>query len=435
MQLVLALLAFTAIARAQSEPDALLERARVKVQELTKRLDRYVCVETVNRSYFSPAPMRNRPLESPACAAPTLGRMKETYELVSTDRLRVEVTVSQSRELHSWPGATGFDIRDIDQLIENGPVSTGSFALYLSNIFDRPGVLFHYEGEQVEQGRRELRYRYESSAQASRFELKSVRARLQVPFDGEFWIEPETLELNRLTIRASQVPPGTGVCGVASTLDYRVLQIGDGKVILPRHSQLEIAYRDGRASRNDTTFSNCREYQAESEVRFDVPAGQPGAAASPAGRTRIALPLGLPVTLALQESIDSDSAATGDPVSARVVKPVRRAGATEDLIPVGAIVHGRIRRMEHHLLPQPYFVVAIAFNRMEIKGSLAPFAARHEADPKLARELGALLNLRATGIWFWDVGTFLFRTDKTRHTIPAGFESTWFTLAIGGPAN
>ena len=141
------------------------------------------------------------------------------------------------------------------------------------------------------------------------------------------------------------------------------------------------------------------------------------------------------MVLALQDPIDSDTAATGDSVSARVVKPVRRAGSGPDLIPAGAIVHGRIRRMEHHLSPEPYFLIAIAFNRMEIEGVLLPFAARHETDPKLTRELGASLTLRATGIWFWDVGTFLFPTSKPRLTLPAGFESTWFTLAVGTPTN
>jgi len=206
-------------------------------------------------------------------------------------------------------------------------------------------------------------------------------------------------------------------------------------VILPRHSQLEILYRNGRASRNDTVFGDCREYQAESELLFDAPAGEAEAVGGRAGRARVALPLWLPVTLALQDPIDSGLAATGDPVSARVVKPVLKAGSKEVLIPAGTIVHGRIRRMEHHFVPEPYFLVSMAFNRMELQGSLAPFAARHEPDTPLARELDAQLGLRATRIWFWNVGTFLFRSDQSRYTIPAGFESQWFTLAIGGPPN
>jgi site-specific DNA recombinase len=43
-----------------------------------------------------------------------------------------------------------------------------------------------------------------------------------------------------------------------------------------------------------------------------------------------------------------------------------------------------------------------------------------------------LEDVRATGIWFWDVGTFLFPTPKSHYIVPAGFESKWFTLATGG---
>jgi hypothetical protein len=418
MRLLQAVFAIAATAWAQGGPDAVLERARARIQELTKRLDRYVCVETVDRSYFSPVSTTPSPAESPTCPASAPPRLENQYELVSTDRLRVEVTVSQSRELHSWPGATGFDTRDIDQLIANGPVSTGSFALYLSTIFGRPGVLFHYEGEEVTDGRRKLRYQYRAPVETSRFKLRAGGAWAPLGFEGEFWIDPETLELGRLTVRASEAPAETGICGVASTLEYHTLQIGDGKVILPRRSQLEILYRSGRASRNDTMFSGCREYQAESELLFDAPNAQADEAAGPAGRTHVPLPLGLPVTLALQDPIDSGSAATGDAVSARVVRAVQKAGAKKD-----------------HFTPEPYFLVAIAFNRMDLQGALAPFAARHEPDAALARELDAQLTLRATGIWYWNVGTFLFRSDKERYTIPAGFESQWFTLAVGGPAH
>ena len=91
-----------------------------------------------------------------------------------------------------------------------------------------------------------------------------------------------------------------------------------------------------------------------------------------------------------------------------MVKPVRRAGSTEELIPAGAIVHGRIRRVEHHLLPTPYILVAMSFNRVDVRGVLSPFVARSEPDAALARELDANLAIRETGIWFWDVGTFCF---------------------------
>ena len=109
--------------------------------------------------------------------------------------------------------------------------------------------------------------------------------------------------------------------------------------MLPRAgSQLEIALNGGRESRNVTTFANCREYQAESEINFDVPSAAEGTATRNTGRGRVVVPLGLPVTLALIDPIDSATAASGDEVAAMVVKAVRRPGASIDLmIPAGAL--------------------------------------------------------------------------------------------------
>ena len=208
--------------------------------------------------------------------------------------------------------------------------------------------------------------------------------------------------------------------------------IGDSDVLLPRQSQLEIALKNGKETRNVTTFSNCREYQAESAIVFDGPADTASASTRNAGRGRVALPIGVPVTLALTTPIDTATAAAGDPIAANVVKPVLRPGTREELIPAGAVVRGRIRRVEHHLSPKPYFLIALAFNRVEVQGMVSPFVARREPDEEVAETLGANVEMRDTGIWFWGVGTFLFPTSKSHTVIPAGFESKWSTLATGG---
>ena len=64
--------------------------------------------------------------------------------------------------------------------------------------------------------------------------------------------------------------------------------------------------------------------------------------------------------------------------------------------------------------------------------AVAPFVVRSEPDADLARRLGANLELRDTGIFYRGVGTFLFPSNQSSMTIPAGFESKWSTLATGG---
>jgi hypothetical protein len=425
------LAAALACGQAAHDPKAVLDEARKRLAEMAQSLQKYVCVETISRSYYERIVPRKAAATSAPPAACTPPPAKEPYQLASTDRVRLEVTVSDGAELHSWPGATRFDERNVDDLIRNGPVSTGSFGAYLNSVFAQPGVAYKYKGEQTVNGKTLFEYTYQVPLAASHFEVKTAAGWQPTPYEGEFRIDPQSYELQSLTVRALDPPASAAFCQAASSLDYQRVHIGDSDLLLPRQAELRIELRDGPETRNITNFSNCREYQAESEIVFSDAASTGAAAPQSMGRGRLAMPIGLPVTLALIAPIDTATAAAGDPVDAKVVKPVHRPGSNEVLVPAGSIVRGRLRRVEHHLVPTPYFRIVLAFNRVEVNGAISPFVVRSEADKDLAAKLNVNLDLRDTGIWYWGVGTFLFPTSKPDIVVPAGFESKWFTLATG----
>lgn len=434
MRFLLAILAFTlAIGQTARDPNELLARARAKLQEMMPQLSRYACLETVNRSYFQrPTDETAAPVAvaaPPSCRQIQPGSSRDSLRLEATDRVRLEVTVSQGREIHSWPGATQFDSRGVEEMIREGPIGTGAYASYLLGVFDTPGVEFRYAGEEVSGGRTLLEYTYWIPLEASHYRFKAGPGWEAVAYQGSFWLDPESLELQRLTVQAHDLPADTAVCAADATLDYQRVRIGDGEVLLPRQGQLHLLRRSAHETTNLTTFSDCREYHAESELLFGDRADAESPAARRVVRMPVALPIGLPITLAFTAAIDSDTAAAGDQVSATVVKPVRRSGSNEILIPAGATVRGRITRMEHHIFPTPYFLIAMSFNRLERENVSSPFAARMEPNGELAKELGANLLVRERGVNFWDVGTFLLPSAKSRHVLPAGYESKWFTLA------
>ena len=413
---------------AERDPGEALERARANLQSMTRRLAKYACIETVDRIYYEPPP---EPATAPSCSQIEAARSRRTAPLAieATDRLRLEVTVSEGHEIHAWPGATRFDTRDVDDIIRQGPIGTGAFGTHLIGVFDNPGVDFHYVGEKTDGDRKVLEYRYHVPADASRYRVKIGNTWQVVPYDGTFWLDEDSLELRRFTVDAAPLPPASFMCQLHAALDYRRVRIGDGDVLLPREGALGIVMDNARETSNLTTFSDCREYQAESALHFDSSSGDDGTSAKPVVRAPIALPIGLPVELALEAPIDTGTAAAGDPVSAKVLKPVRRSGSGEILIDAGATVRGRITRMERHLLPRPYFLVSISFNRL-VRGDISsPFAAKYDGSEKLARDLGAELRLPGRGLEFWDVGTFLFPSNKPNYLLPAGWESKWETLA------
>jgi len=420
------LILFGVRGEAERNPGAVLERARANLREMTLRLSKYACIETVDRSYFEPPPQPPSPSCSQIRAA--LDHRTTPAKLEASDRLRLEVTVSEGHEIHAWPGATRFDTRDVDEIIHDGPIGTGAFATHLIGVFDSPTVDFQYAGEKPDGGRTMLEYRYRVSAEASRYRVKTGATWHTVPYDGTFWLDPDSFDLRRFTVNAGPLPPASSMCQLESALDYQRVRIGDGDVLLPRQGRLNIVMNNARETSNVTTFADCREYQTDTALHFDD-SDAASAAAKPVVRGALALPIGLPIVLALTAPIDTGTAAAGDPVSAKVMKQVRRPGASDILIPAGAIVHGRLTRLERHLRPQPYFLIAMSFNRL-VRGDVSsPFAARYDGSKELAQELGAELRSRGRGLEFWDVGTFVFPSAKPTLVLPAGYESKWSTLA------
>lgn len=410
-----------------SSPDAVLHRARAELENMTRRLSRYACVETVERRYYQ-AP---RFASGSTCDRIAQASATRTTPLTldATDRLRLEVTLAEGREIHAWPGATRFDSRNVDQIIHGGPIGTGSFGAHLIGIFDNPGVAFEFAGEAPAGNRNLAQFRYRVPLAASRYRVKTGNTWQPIAYTGSFWVDAASLDLERFTLEAADLPAGSNMCRVEGSLDYHRVRIGDGDVLLPRQAQMQIVMSDAAETTSVTTFDSCHEYQVETEVHFDTEPEAERAAAPVAVHAPMSLPLGLPVVLALTEPIDTDTAAVGDLVSATIAKPVRKPGADHVLIPAGTVVRGRITRLEHHYFPQPYFLIALSFNRL-VEGDLRlPFAARYDGDAELAGRLGATLRSLGRGLEYWNVGTFLFPTTKPRYVMPAGFAAKWETLA------
>jgi hypothetical protein len=112
---------FALAAFAQAPVDT-LEKARDKVLSEAPRLSKFVCVETIDRSYFS----REEPPESPpSCEQIAVDRKKgrRHLKLDATDRLRLSVAVAQGREIYSWTGAAPY-AHGVEDILQAGPIGT-----------------------------------------------------------------------------------------------------------------------------------------------------------------------------------------------------------------------------------------------------------------------------------------------------------------------
>ena len=125
--------------------------------------------------------------------------------------------------------------------------------------------------------------------------------------------------------------------------------------------------------------------------------------------------------LALSTPIDTATAAAGDVISARLTGPILLSKSPEVLAPAGSPITGRIVQMEHRLLPGNYFVVSLAFDRVQVDGKFFKLRIKSNGN-------------RVATNSEWPMGTFLFTATNSRYVIPAGFKSKWFTVLQAPPA-
>jgi hypothetical protein len=157
------------------------------------------------------------------------------------------------------------------------------------------------------------------------------------------------------------------MCRVEDVMDYHRVKIGDGDFLLPETSKMTVLFNDGQESQNETRYSGCREYGAESTISFDdTTTGVSAADLKTTAAQR--LPPNLRLQIGLKSPIHSETAAAGDEVTAIVLRDVKDVRDAKDVARANDIVHGRILRLEQFMLPTPRWVVAIRFNRIEHNG-------------------------------------------------------------------
>ena len=349
-------------------------------------------------------------------SAAEAAKASASLRLEATDRVRLDVSQGDGRQIHSWPGAGRLEPVEIDRLITRGPSGTGSFGGYLIDIFDNEGTQFDFRGERSISSHRVFTYGYRVAEEMSHYRIGAGSGWVTTAYDGTFDLDADSLELLRLIIVTPALPPETGLCEAKSTLDYTPIRIGGGDFLLPRQSTVRLEER-GAPKFGDkseylvteiaSAFTNCREYRPN-----PMPPGAPNP------NSPLALPKGVRVKLQLDAAIDSDTAAMGDRVTATVLNGGR----------AGAAVHGRISRMEHWRGSSPMLIVGIHWNSISLGADSAPFAALIFGKTFSGPAAGRVGNLPAPANI---PETLSFPTGAKRYVVPAGYKSEWITVQAG----
>jgi hypothetical protein len=413
----------------QTDPMQLLVEVRRKIAESTSRMPRYLCTETVERrksQLGSDAKWDKLCSETIAAIA---GHSKR-LQLLSADRLRLDVAVIDKNEIYSWVGEGRFGDQSLSQLVKIGLTANGSFGSFLTAIFESPATTFSYKGESPANGRRVLEYEFRVGALDSSYHLSNARISQTVPYSGSFTVDRETLDLLKLEIHADDIPGAMNYCGVSNEMDYTKLRMNDLDFMLPSEATTQVIRVDGGMAENRTVFSGCHQFLGESKLLFDdAPAASSTVATTERRPTEI--PAGLTFDIGLTEKIDPATMAAGDPIKGALVNAIQIPGGIT--IPQGTVLDGRISLLEMDYSDWGALEFSVKWESLEWDGSLQPLRLLLEAVvPGTAKTPDVnIKRVRANdsgGRIDPAIGHFQFLAVKKNYQIPVGFRSRWRTL-------
>ena len=371
-KLILVLSAVSAFSATPPLPNdlELLRNVKLKMARNLSRVPNYTCLETVARGRRAPDRMVT---SVPGKQVP----------FRRTDVVRLEVAVVGGHELFAHAGEHNFESEDIMDFAHGGLMGNGMFASFAHDVFLTNVLTYKFGGEETIDGRPMLRFDFVMPQFIGSYRVGTNYGVADVGYHGSFWADPETFDAVRMKIIADDIPSFTKLADIENRIDYGIVRIGSTDTLLPQSGELETRDWQGWDSRNQISFTHCREYGVASVIRFDdvSDSGESGAGNS---SRFVEVPSGIQLTLRLETPIDAATAHIGDVIRARVVADAKQKGNV--VVPKDAVVTGRLRRMEVHKEGWPYVLAGLEFIQLEFAGKQTRFFAELE---KLSLPSGA----------------------------------------------
>ncbi len=407
-------------AAAQGLSAELLLRSRIKahVRDQVARLPNCTCLETVTRFHK----------ES--------GRASKLEPL---DTVRLEVVYTNGREWYGSPGARNLSEGNPGAFIGAGMIANGMFGITLHNLFVAEVATFTPRGEDAIEGRPAVKYDFRLPRTQLNLQISIPEGRGTVGEEGSFWADPTTLDISRLTSRMSEIPLGLPLASAEYSVDYAHIRVGGFDALMAQQADLDMRLDSGVEDYDRFDFTHCRAFESHSEIRFDAPeadaASPPPTAASSGATTReveVRLPALLLVTVQLTTAI-TDQDAVGKLIEARISGDVRSKGKV--LIEDGALVHGRIRRLDRYP-GRGYFAIGLEFTEVQTRDGPVRFYAdllRLEKRQGVRPALQESVRLPDRRYGFVEIklpelpGVASFFVEGKSFVLAAGFQTVWRT--------
>jgi hypothetical protein len=242
----------TALAQKQSDndPETLFQRIKSRISEHLSQMPNYTCHETIERMF----------------------RIGSTWR--HQDTVELEVAFVDQQELFSRPGENKFGEQPIERIVPAGTISNSALGSHIDIIFGRDGTEFKYAGTSKKDGRKTYRYDLRVPIEKSTFRVRHGSAEGMAGYEGSVWLDAETLDLVRVDFKVNHIPHHLGVELIEESMHYKKLTIGNTEFDLPDHSELAATDDLGNYSLNMVKLDQCREFGAQSVVKYGAPSSQ-----------------------------------------------------------------------------------------------------------------------------------------------------------------
>jgi hypothetical protein len=154
---------------------------------------------------------------------------------------------------------------------KTGTWSTGEFSSVMLDVLS-PGTRadFHNKRPTTIMSREAYHFDFSVQRENSHWQLHSSSDSYVPEYTGAIWIDKETSRVLRIELSAKNMPRTFQLDTVESAIDYDYVPIGDGKFLLPVHSEaLSCDRGTSECNRNVIDFRNYRKFSADTSVSFD----------------------------------------------------------------------------------------------------------------------------------------------------------------------
>jgi hypothetical protein len=230
------------------DPDALLQRIKARMSEHLTQLPNYTCHETIQRY------------------------MNDGGSLRHLDSLDLDVVFSGKRELYSRTGSDQFGEEPVGKIVSSGTIGNGALGSHIDLLLSQEEAEFRYGGTAKKDGRKSLRFDLTVPIEKSHFLVRHDSAEGIAGYEGSLWVDAETYDPVRVDFKVNRIPSRIGVRLIEESLHYKKLAIGNSEFFLPERSELAATDQNGVYTLNMMRLERCREFTADSVVKYGPPA-------------------------------------------------------------------------------------------------------------------------------------------------------------------